>query len=142
MHFLVKHGKRVLVEGLGWLLVVVGIAAIILPGPGLLIFFCGMALLATQYEWAERRLEPVRRAAFKGARQSVETRTNIVVTIIFALVLVALGIVWGLHPSAPSLWPLADKWWLIGGWGTGATLIFSGCIMLGILIYSYSTFRK
>jgi hypothetical protein len=137
-----KYSKRILVEGLGWLLVLVGIAAIILPGPGLLILFCGMALLATQYEWAERRLEPVRTAAFKGARQSVESRTNIVVTICFALILLAIGVVWGLRPGVPGWWPLKDSWWLIGGWATGATLIFSGCIMLGILVYSYKTFRK
>lgn len=142
MDFLTKHGKRVAVEGLGWLLIVVGIAAIILPGPGLLIFFCGMALLATQYEWAERRLEPVRNAAFKGAKQSVETGTSIVVTICFALLLIAMGIVWGLRPGVPGWWLLKDSWWLIGGWGTGATLIFSGCIMLGILAYSYKAFRK
>jgi uncharacterized protein (TIGR02611 family) len=142
MDFLTRHGKRILLESLGWLLVVVGIAAIILPGPGLLILFCGMALLATQYEWAERRLEPVRKAAFKGAKQSVESRTNIVVTICFAFVLFAVGLVWGLHPAVPGWWPLKDSWWLIGGWGTGATLIFSGCIMLGILAYSLKTFRN
>ena len=38
--------KRVVVEGLGWILVVVGIAALVLPGPGLLALFAGVALLA------------------------------------------------------------------------------------------------
>ena len=64
-----RHGKRILLEGLGWLLVIVGIAALVLPGPGILSIFAGMALLSTQYEWAERRLEPVRRAALQHARE-------------------------------------------------------------------------
>ena len=51
-----QHGKRLLLEGLGWILVVVGIAALVLPGPGLLAIFAGMALLATQYEWANAGL--------------------------------------------------------------------------------------
>ena len=40
--------------------VVLGVAAIFLPGPGLLGIFAGLALLSQQYEWAERRVEPVR----------------------------------------------------------------------------------
>ena len=51
----------------------VGIAALVLPGPGLLALFAGVALLATQYEWAERRLEPVKKAALRGAADSVKT---------------------------------------------------------------------
>src|SRR5690606_42068517 len=71
------HGPRaarsIAAQVLGWILVVAGVAALVLPGPGLLALFAGMALLATQYSWAERRLAPVRRAAHESARHSVET---------------------------------------------------------------------
>jgi hypothetical protein len=137
-----RHAKRVLLEGLGWLLVVAGIAALVLPGPGLLALFAGMALLATQYEWAERRLEPVRTAAFKTARQSVQTWPRILLSALFSLGLMGLGIFWGIRPAAPDWWPLAEKWWLVGGWGAGGTLIASGVIALGMIVYSYKTFRK
>jgi hypothetical protein len=137
-----RHAKRIVLESLGWLLVVVGIAALILPGPGLLILVGGLALLATQYEWAERRLEPLHKLALKGARQSVETKLQIVITIVFSLGLIAAGIVWGIHPAAPSWWFLADKWWLSGGWGTGSSIIFSGLLGLGVLVYSYLKFRR
>lgn len=136
-----NHGKRILLEGLGWLLVVVGIAALVLPGPGLLAIFAGLALLATQYEWAERRLEPVREAALRTAADSVKTWPRIALSCLLALGIIAVGIVWGVHPDVPSWWPLADKWWLIGGWGTGYTLIASGLIALGMVIYSYMQFR-
>ena len=72
--------KRVVVEGLGWILVLVGIAALVLPGPGLLALFAGVALLATQYEWAERRVEPVKKAALRGAADSVKTWPRILVS--------------------------------------------------------------
>jgi hypothetical protein len=137
-----KHFKRLALETAGWLLVVIGIAAIILPGPGLLIMFAGLALLSTQYDWAERRVEPVKNAALKGAKQSVESWPSIIASLFVALVIIAIGVVWGLRPDAPGWWPFADKWWLAGGWGSGGTLIASGILALGILIYSYLNFRN
>ena len=66
-------GGHVLLQGAGWILVIVGLAALVLPGPGLLALFGGMASLATQYGWADRRLEPVRKAALRGAADSVKS---------------------------------------------------------------------
>jgi len=141
MDFLKRNAKRVAVEGLGWLLVLAGLAALVLPGPGLLMLFAGMALLATQYEWAERRLAPIRQGAMKTAADSVKSWVRIVSSAGFSLGLVVLGIVWGKHPAVPGWWPLADKWWLVGGWGTGGTLIASGVIALGMIIFSFYKFR-
>jgi uncharacterized protein (TIGR02611 family) len=142
MDFLKRHGKRAMLEGAGWLLIVLGLAALVLPGPGLLMLFAGLALLATQYEWAERRLQPVRRAALKAAADSVRSWPRIVMSVIFSLGLVGVGIFWGLRPSEPSWWPLADKWWLIGGWNTGGTIAGSGILALIMIVYSYANFRK
>jgi hypothetical protein len=65
--------KRVALESLGWLLVIGGLAAIVLPGPGLLAILAGLALLSQQYEWAQRRLEPVKQRALQTAADGVET---------------------------------------------------------------------
>jgi hypothetical protein len=133
--------KRILLEGAGWLLVAAGIAAIVLPGPGLLLLFAGLAVLSQQYTWAERRVEPVRRKALQTAADSVQTWPRIVLSVVFALALVGVGVFWGLRPPAPDPWPLDDKWWLLGGWGTGATLIFSGIVALAMVVYSFVNFR-
>ncbi len=142
MDFVKRNLKRFFFVGLGWLLVIVGIVALALPGPGLLAIFAGMALFATQYEWAERRLVPVRQVAFKTAADSVKSWPRILISLLLCAVLVGLGIVWGLHPAIPSWWPLNEKLWLLGGWGTGGTLIASGLIALTMIVYSYRTFRK
>jgi hypothetical protein len=134
-------GKHILLQGAGWLLVVVGLAAMVLPGPGLLALFAGMAMLATQYEWADRRLAPVKRAALRGAADSVRTWVRILLSVVGVLLLIGIGIYWGLSAAAPSWWPVADRWWLAGGWGTGATLIGSGVIAAAMLVYSYVNFR-
>jgi uncharacterized protein (TIGR02611 family) len=133
--------KRILVEGLGWILVLVGIAALVLPGPGLLALFAGVALLATQYEWAERRLEPVKKAALRTAADSVKTWPRILMSFAGVCWLIGLGIYWCISPPAPSWWPVDDKWWLVGGIGTGATLIGSGIIAAAMIVYSYLNFR-
>ena len=134
--------KRVLLEGLGWLLVLVGIAALVLPGPGLLALFAGMALLATQYEWAERRLEPVKRAALRAAADSVKTWPRILMSTAGVLWLIELGVLWSLQPDVPSWWPIEDRWWLPGGLGTGISLIVSGFIAGAMIVYSYFHFRE
>ena len=40
--------------------------------------FGGLAILSQQYEWAERRLDPIKYRALKGAAEGVETWLRIV----------------------------------------------------------------
>ena len=134
--------KRIAIESLGWILVVVGIAALVLPGPGLLALFAGVFLLATQYEWAERRLEPVKKAALRGAADSVKSGPRIALSIFGILWLIGFGILWVAAPPAPDWWPLRESWWLPGGVWTGVSLIASGIIVSAMVVYSYQNFRE
>ena len=136
-----QAARRVALETLGWVLVVAGIAALVLPGPGLLAIFAGLALLSQQYDWAERRVEPVKKRALEGASDSVQTWPRIVVAVLCALAIVGFGVLWLVQPGAPSWWPLDDDWWLFGGWPPGITLVLSGLFALGMIVYSYRRFR-
>lgn len=133
--------RRIAIEVLGWTLVVGGIAALVLPGPGLLMLFGGLALLSQQYEWAERRLRPVEVMALKSAAHGVQTWPRIIASCAGALMIAAVGVAWGIRPAAPDLWPLADKWWLPGGWATAGTLVASSIIALAMIVYSFKRFR-
>ncbi len=119
----------------------VGIAALVLPGPGLLALFAGLAVLSQQYEWAERRLRPVERAAKKTAADSVQSWPRIILSGLFTACLVAVGVLWILQPEAPEPWPLDDRWWLFGGWPTGATLIASGLLAAAMIVFSFRHYR-
>lgn len=134
--------KRLVLETLGWVLLVAGVAAIFLPGPGLLGIFAGLALLSQQYEWAEKRVHPVRVRAMRGAADSVETWPRIVASLVGALALVPLGVLWIQQPPAPGWWPLAESWWLPGGMWTGVTQIASAAIAVGLIVYSYRRFHN
>ncbi len=136
-----KHSKRVALEVVGWTLVIAGIAALVLPGPGLLSIFAGLVILSQQYEWAERRVEPVKKRALEGASDSVQTRPRIATATFGALCIVGFGVLWFAQPDAPSWWPVDDKWWLYGGWAPGITLVLSGLFALAMIVYSYRRFH-
>ena len=132
-----KAAKRLGLEILGWTLVVLGLAALVLPGPGLLMLFAGLYVLSQQYEWAERKVEPVKVAAFRAAAEGVQTWPRILASFCGVLVMVAIGITWGLRPEVPGWWPIAEHWWLPGGWGTGISLIVSAAVALTLIVFSY-----
>ncbi|MEO7127028.1 MAG: PGPGW domain-containing protein [Nakamurella sp.] len=132
---------RIGLEVLGWVLLAGGIAALVLPGPGLLLLAAGLWVLAKNYRWADRLLDPVKRAGYRGAAEGVKTWPRIIGSSALALALIGLGIFWGIGPAAPGWWPLAAKWWLFGGWGTGVFLIVSGLLALVLIGWSIKNFR-
>lgn len=132
--------RKAAVTVLGWTLVLGGVAALVLPGPGLLLLLLGLVVLSQEYTWAERRVEPVKDKAFDVARQSVSTYPRILISAVGACALVALGVGWGLDPTIPAVGPIGPAL-PAGGWPTGISLIISGLIALGLLAYSIRRFR-
>ena len=133
--------KRIGLEVAGWALLVLGIIAIPLPGPGLLGVFAGLLLLSQQYEWAEKRVEPVKMKALLGAAQGVESWPKIIASVVASLALVGAGVFWIVGPDQPSWWPLPDWSWLPGGMWTGITQIASAIFALGFIVYSYRRYH-
>jgi len=125
---------------LGWVLVIVGIAALVLPGPGLLLLFLGLLVLSQEYVWARTRLEPVRARALKTAADSVQTRSRITVSLVSALAIVGVGVIWLLDPLIPEIGPLGPELPL-GGPGTGISLVVSGLVALALVVESIRRFR-
>lgn len=128
-------------EVLGWLLLLAGVAAIFLPGPGLLMLFGGLAILSQQYTWAERWVEPVKKKAFDAAKSGVQSWPRIIGSAIGGLVLIGLGVVWFMDPTIPEI-PVFGTHLPAGGWPTGTTLVLSGLIALGLLVYSIHRWRR
>jgi uncharacterized protein (TIGR02611 family) len=59
--------KRVLVGVVGGLVTLLGVVALIAPGPGWLIIFTGLGILATEFAWAARALTKARVIASRAA---------------------------------------------------------------------------
>lgn len=77
---------------LGFGLVAAGIAMLVLPGPGWAAIILGLVILASEYAWARRLLDPVRRWAKRAAEVALDPRVrrrNIVIGSAIAVVLIA-----------------------------------------------------
>jgi uncharacterized protein (TIGR02611 family) len=55
--FIGRNGKRVGVTIAGFAVVLAGLAMLVLPGPGIVVIIAGLAILATEYVWAQRLLK-------------------------------------------------------------------------------------
>ena len=63
IRFIGRNGKRIAVSVFGMVLVLAGLAMLVLPGPGILVIIAGLAVLATEYVWAERALNYTKQKA-------------------------------------------------------------------------------
>ncbi len=88
MHLL----KRFAVTILGAGLLVLGAAMMVLPGPGILVVVAGLAVLATEYVWAQRLLKRARSQAEKVQEAAVASPARTGATVLFGLVLLGLGL--------------------------------------------------
>jgi tellurite resistance protein TerC len=64
---ILRQAKRLIILVFGSTVLLIGIALLVLPGPGLVIIPIGLAILATEFAWARRLLQRVKAAAEKGA---------------------------------------------------------------------------
>lgn len=135
-----RAARKMLFQAIGWMLVVVGVAALVLPGPGLLMLFAGLVVLSQHYVWAERRVEPVKARAFDAAEQGVRTWPRIILSLLSAFCVLAVGVLWGLDPRIGTWGPIGPRL-PFGGWGVGISLILSGLIALALIGYSIRQFR-
>lgn len=65
-----RGSKRAGITVIGFVLIIGGIVLLPLPGPGWLIIFAGLAVLATEYVWAERALDLAKKKAKAAAAKA------------------------------------------------------------------------
>jgi tellurite resistance protein TerC len=59
-HYALSMGKKLGIGLVGGLVLLLGIAFIVLPGPAILVIPAGLAILALEFEWARRGLDQFR----------------------------------------------------------------------------------
>lgn len=55
-----KRAKRIIIAVFGGTLLLIGVALIVLPGPAIIVIPAGLAVLATEFEWARHWLAKIR----------------------------------------------------------------------------------
>jgi Putative transmembrane protein (PGPGW) len=117
--------RKIAVTALGGLIVVVGAALVVLPGPGALVIVLGLAVLAEEYPWARRRLDAVRGRVIVAAEASVAGPWRLSASLLSAAAVICGGVLWGVVDELPM-----SSWWtaatvIAGGLLAGATVIWA-----------------
>ena len=66
--------RRLVILIIGGVVLLIGVAMLVLPGPGIIVIIAGLAILAKEFTWAERTLDKAKAQAanatnkVKGAR--------------------------------------------------------------------------
>ena len=69
-HPVLAMTTKVVVTALGVLVLVGGLVMIVTPGPGIVGIVLGLAILATEYAWADRWLQSARRKAWEAKERA------------------------------------------------------------------------
>jgi uncharacterized protein (TIGR02611 family) len=89
-----RHAKRLVVGIVGSLVVMIGIIAIPYPGPGWLIVFAGLSVLATEFVWAQRLLDKLREHYDSWVLWLKRQRISIKLFVSFLTFIVVVVTVW------------------------------------------------
>jgi uncharacterized protein (TIGR02611 family) len=120
-----RRVKTVVVGVLGGLLTLAGIALLVLPGPGFVLVAAGLAVLATQFDWAKKPLDYAKEKAVEGMEEVGRSPWRAAGAVLCALVLVGLGIA----VLAGVDLPLVNAF-------TAVVLIASGLFLVGTVAYA------
>jgi uncharacterized protein (TIGR02611 family) len=61
----VKQAKKLIIAVIGFTVLLIGLAMIVLPGPAIVVIPIGLGILATEFIWARRLLRKVKSIASK-----------------------------------------------------------------------------
>ena len=117
--------KRLAVGVVGCVLLLVGVALLVLPGPGFVLIAGALALLATQFEWAKRPLDYAKDKASVGIEEVATSKFRASLAVVCALGMIAIGVVELAGVRLPHVNAL-----------TAVMLILSGLFLVGTLVYA------
>ena len=84
--FFARYGKRIVVIVAGSAVIIAGLALLVLPGPGTLVIAAGLAILASEFDWAERWMQKLKDRAESAAKSAgTSLRAVVIVGIVVAV---------------------------------------------------------
>ena len=117
--------KTIAIAVLGGLLTLAGIGLLVLPGPGFIVIFAGLAILATRFSWAKKPLDYAQDKAEQGIEEVGKSPLRAAGALLAALALVAVGILTLAGLDIPFLNAF-----------TAVILILSGLFLVGSVVFA------
>lgn len=72
-----KPIRKVLAASVGVVTLLVGVALLVLPGPGIAVVLLGLAILATEFTWARRSMHHVKKHGSRVTQKVSRARGSI-----------------------------------------------------------------
>ena len=123
-----RHVRRLVITIVGAAVLLIGVALLVLPGPGFLVIAAGFAVLATEYEWARRALDRTKDRAMQALEQATSNVWGSALSLLTGTGMIAVGVVLIVKPDLP-----------LGGLLTGTSIIVGGLVLLATTIYAIRT---
>lgn len=87
--------KRVLVGIIGGLVTLIGVVALVAPGPGWLIIFTGLGILATEFAWAAQALAHAKGIASRTANAArIKKEHQMIILALGTFISLVLLVIW------------------------------------------------
>ena len=94
VRFIGRSGKRIAVTILGFAVLIAGVVMMITPGPGVIVILAGLAILASEWAWAERALDKAKESGKVVIEQATASPVRIALSVLLTLGGIAAGLAW------------------------------------------------
>jgi uncharacterized protein (TIGR02611 family) len=94
VRFIGRSGKRIAVTIAGFTVLLAGLVMMVTPGPGILGIIAGLAILATEYAWAEHMLDKAKQKAGQAAKVATASPLRVVLAITATVAGITAAVLW------------------------------------------------
>jgi uncharacterized protein (TIGR02611 family) len=92
--FIGRSGKRIAVTVIGFAVLIAGLVMMVTPGPGILVILAGLAILASEWAWAERALDRAKAGGKVVLEQATASPIRIALSVALTLGAIAAVLVY------------------------------------------------
>lgn len=76
MRVVLRHAWRTIIIVVGTTLILIGLAMLVLPGPGIVVIIAGLAILAREFIWAQGLLDKAQNTAKKQYERVAQRKSK------------------------------------------------------------------
>lgn len=92
--FIGRSGKRIAVTVVGFAVLIAGVIMLITPGPGVVAILAGLAILASEWAWAERALDRAKAGGKVVLEQATASPLRIALSVAATLGVIAAVLIY------------------------------------------------
>jgi uncharacterized protein (TIGR02611 family) len=93
VRYIGRNGKRIAVTVVGFVVLLAGLVMMVTPGPGIVVILLGLAILATEWAWAERALDRAKQTGSGALRTATASPVRIALSVVATLAGIAAAVV-------------------------------------------------